>query len=224
MTTLIPVLLILQSKELFAQWFEQYFGEPWQALNPNLIQLNEDGTGIKIDDVRNLQSLLSYSAANDQKRIVLLHGFESTKPVAQNALLKLLEEPPENTQFILITKNLESILPTVKSRCFVVFENTSSSPQSQTEEPLPFTPEEILQKVKASSVGELLAFSDQFGERPEAILVLESLAHHLHQLLQDKPTRETATHLTAVQTAIRDLQGNINQKLTLDHCWMELAG
>lgn len=213
-----PVLLIASNEITFSSWYQEYFGHALHADNPNLTHLNEDATGIKIDDVRNLQTLLSYSSGT-QQRVVVLHGFESTQPTAQNALLKLLEEPPENTQLILIAKSSENVLPTISSRCLTVYAATDT-----LEHPTgsPFTPQDLLEKISNSTEGELLSLSDQFGERQEAIASLEALLTHLHHQLQSAPSKNLTSQIAVVQTAIRDLKGNINQKLALDHCWIEI--
>jgi hypothetical protein len=202
-----------------AQWYRAYFGQPWQEQNPNLITINEDQEGIKIDAVRKLQDLLSYSVGLAQHRIVIMYGFESTQPVAQNAMLKILEEPPDNTQFILITRNLSQTLPTVKSRCVVAYLDNAGTNAS---EGLPYQPVDLLHKITTNKIGELLALSDEFSDRQDAIHMLEALAFYLHAQLSTKPTPGLTSQVTAIQLCINDLKANVNVKLALDHCWMKL--
>jgi DNA polymerase-3 subunit delta' len=52
--------------------------------------------------------------------VVVIYNADAMNPYAQNALLKVLEEPPLDTHFILVSHNLNSILPTIKSRCFML--------------------------------------------------------------------------------------------------------
>jgi DNA polymerase-3 subunit delta' len=200
-----------------AHWYSHYFDQPWQEQNPNLITVNEAQEGVKIDDIRKLQSLLSYSAGSTQHRIVIIYGFESTQPVAQNAMLKMLEEPPAHTHFILLTKNLNLTLPTITSRC--VIEHLAATKTQATPE-LPYTPTDLLQKITASKTGELLAISEEFSDRQEATQMLESLLLYLHEQLQAKPSKQHAQQISAIQSCLNDLKSNVNVKLTLDHCWM----
>lgn len=52
-----------------------------------------------------------------QKRVYYLANFHESSLEAQNAFLKILEEPPTNIQFILTTTNQSKLLPTITSRC-----------------------------------------------------------------------------------------------------------
>jgi DNA polymerase III subunit delta' len=73
---------------------------------------------IKVGAVRELDSLLSISAHRGKGRVVLISPAESLHPSAANALLKMLEEPPANAHFILVSHEPERLLPTIRSRCF----------------------------------------------------------------------------------------------------------
>ncbi|MDE6886871.1 MAG: DNA polymerase III subunit delta' [Helicobacteraceae bacterium] len=77
----------------------------------------------KIGDARDAinESLIS---SNELKNIILVG--EKFNIQAQNALLKVLEEPPNNTNFILVTKYKSSILPTIISRMIVKNKKTKS--------------------------------------------------------------------------------------------------
>ena len=59
---------------------------------------------------------LNKSSFNDKERFVIIDNIEMLNLNSANALLKILEEPPKNTFFILIN-NDRSILSTLKSRC-----------------------------------------------------------------------------------------------------------
>jgi DNA polymerase-3 subunit delta' len=71
-------------------------------------------TGITIEQVRTLYTQTRSKAAGP--RVLLLHDVELMTHPAQNAFLKLLEEPPERTHFILVSHNHEAVLPTILSR------------------------------------------------------------------------------------------------------------
>ncbi len=73
---------------------------------------------IKIEVIRQLQEALSKMPQHGQ-HVVRIDGADLMTPQAQNALLKTLEEPPDNTYFLL-TGNEAGLLPTVCSRCSIV--------------------------------------------------------------------------------------------------------
>jgi DNA polymerase-3 subunit delta' len=67
------------------------------------------GTIIKIDQIRALQI--------SEHRVIIIKPAEKMNGAAANALLKILEEPPPNCYFILITEQISTLPPTIISRC-----------------------------------------------------------------------------------------------------------
>ena len=86
--------------------------------NPNfiLVDVDEGKKKIDISQIRNLIFTLNKSSFNTKPRFVLLDNIELLNINSVNALLKILEEPNDNINFILINNN-KKILPTLKSRC-----------------------------------------------------------------------------------------------------------
>jgi DNA polymerase III subunit delta' len=77
----------------------------------------EGANTIKISSIREIKKYLSLSEAPNTFRFVLILDAHLMNDRSQNALLKSLEEPPENVIFILLTSSKENLLPTVISRC-----------------------------------------------------------------------------------------------------------
>ena len=75
---------------------------------------------LSIDEVRNLQRAVQLKTVGHSshtiRRVMLLEDAHYLTPEAQNALLKLLEEPPADTVLMLTTTNAASLLPTITSR------------------------------------------------------------------------------------------------------------
>ena len=92
--------------------------------NPNfyLIDVLEEKKNIDINQIRQLIINLNKSSFNNKKRFVLIDNIELLNLNSINALLKVLEEPNEKINFILINNN-KRVPPTLKSRClnFKVF-------------------------------------------------------------------------------------------------------
>ena len=86
--------------------------------NSNLttIDVNEDKNSIDINQIRDLIVNLNKSSLNDKPRFVLIDNIELLNINSINALLKVLEEPNKNINFILIHNN-KKILSTLLSRC-----------------------------------------------------------------------------------------------------------
>jgi len=86
--------------------------------NPNfiLVDVNEEKKNIDISQIRNLILTLNKSSFNTKPRFVLIDNIELLNVNSVNALLKIIEEPNANINFILINNN-KKVLPTLKSRC-----------------------------------------------------------------------------------------------------------
>ncbi len=70
-----------------------------------------------VDQVRALRSEAVYSPAKVKKRVYIIDEVHMLSGAAFNALLKIMEEPPEHLMFILATTEVHKILPTILSRC-----------------------------------------------------------------------------------------------------------
>lgn len=89
-----------------------------QALDEDGIPL--EGGSLKIDQIRDLQRVLSLSPYEARYRVALLLRFQEANTNAQNAFLKTLEEPPEKSILLLTANSAESLLPTIASRCEIL--------------------------------------------------------------------------------------------------------
>ena len=77
----------------------------------------ESGKDIRIDTIREITAKLNQTSQQGSKKICLISPAEAMNENAANALLKILEEPPANTFFILVTHSQQRLLPTIISRC-----------------------------------------------------------------------------------------------------------
>lgn len=82
--------------------------------HPNIKRLPSDGEVIKIDDIRALQDF--FAIKSESARVVVLNHANQMTLGAGNALLKSLEEPSDGLYFILLSRNVSGLLPTIKSR------------------------------------------------------------------------------------------------------------
>jgi len=70
-----------------------------------------------VDNVRELRESVNYPPAVGKKKVYIIDEAHMLTPQALNALLKTLEEPPENVMFILATTDPQRLLQTILSRC-----------------------------------------------------------------------------------------------------------
>ena len=72
---------------------------------------------IKVGDIRNLIENIILKPVKSNRRVFIINNADMMNEAAQNALLKILEEPPSYATIILVLSNKEKILRTIKSRC-----------------------------------------------------------------------------------------------------------
>lgn len=87
----------------------------------------EDGKRILADDVRAIIEDSSILPLESKKKVYILNNMQTMQAVAQNKLLKVLEEPPPFLHFILGATQQDAILPTVQSRAKVLQWNDFST-------------------------------------------------------------------------------------------------
>ncbi len=85
--------------------------------HPDIIRLKPSGPYIKIDQIRSLCQTLAMKPYEASRRVVILTDAQAMNPAAGNALLKMLEEPPDRTILILVATHTSDLLPTIVSRC-----------------------------------------------------------------------------------------------------------
>lgn len=136
---------------------------------------------LRVDEIRDVVEFASKTAQLGQRRLVLLHPADNMNRSAQNALLKTLEEPGEETLLLLVADRIHLLLPTIRSRC------------QQLVLPLPPTAEArawLMQQGLESAIADAalvaaagaplaakaLAGSDWFAERQQWIAELVTLA------------------------------------------------
>ncbi len=71
----------------------------------------------KVEDAQNILEKVMYAPVNSRYKIYIIDEVHMLSTTAFNALLKTLEEPPENVIFILATTEVHKVLDTIKSRC-----------------------------------------------------------------------------------------------------------
>lgn len=108
------------------QFAEKLTGGSGRAVNQNLLIIEpevEEKDGIfkekeiKLEVIKNLQKEFSLTAYAQNYRVAIIRSAQKLNLAAQNALLKILEEPPEKAVIILVAEDEKKLLPTIVSRC-----------------------------------------------------------------------------------------------------------
>lgn len=183
----------------------------------NLFELNPQ-TLISIADVRKISQTITLKPYEGGDRLIIIRSIDKATIEASNALLKMLEEPPDNNYFILTSSNMNKLLPTIISRCQVIFDNKEEFKSFDFSET-----KKILRQILAASAGKRILLSQKWANtKEEAIQLLTNLLLTFEQLLH-KPDaeiklspKEIARLLTKTSKAKIYLERYINFKATLD--------
>lgn len=110
--------MTLTSQVLITANFEQAILElEAQRTTETIIKIMEDEKAFSVDDAK-LVIEKAYLASEEMTVIIL--AAKTFSPIVQNKLLKVIEEPPKNKSFILLTQSKATILDTIRSRMPIV--------------------------------------------------------------------------------------------------------
>lgn len=96
-----------------------------------IVRPQEKSEIIKIEQIREIIADVMQTSQQGGYRIVIIEPAEGMNVASSNALLKTLEEPPAKVLFILISHQLNALLPTIRSRCQTISFTTPSFEMSQ---------------------------------------------------------------------------------------------
>lgn len=183
---------------------------------PDIIKVYHEKPGvISVDDIRTqVNGAMGIKPYSSRYKIFLIPEAEKMNNQAQNALLKTLEEPPEYGIIILLTSNVNAMLPTILSRCVVLNMRPVSDNKVKKylmeELAIPDYKAEVCVAFARGNLGKakLLASSEEFDNiKADAV----SLMKHI----QDMEIREVCAALKRIQ----EYKQEINDYLDILMVW-----
>ena len=88
--------------------------------HPDVHWIEKDGQSIRNEQIDYLRKEFSYSSLESTRKIYIIEDAQTLTNQAANRLLKFLEEPLIETTAILLTDNIQAIIPTIRSRCQII--------------------------------------------------------------------------------------------------------
>lgn len=89
-----------------------------EGVHPDIITVDDpDHKAMTVDPIRAARSDMFIRPNEGKRKIYIIPRGQDMNESAQNALLKILEEPPDYGVFLILSTNAERLLPTIRSRC-----------------------------------------------------------------------------------------------------------
>jgi DNA polymerase III gamma/tau subunit len=221
MTSFILITSNRQTREQFLQEFARK-----QQIDPfDITTISKDETSknthsLGIDDIKAMQKKIFLKPFKSPHKMIVLHDANLLTIEAQNALLKVLEEPPANTFIILTSPTAETFLPTILSRCSII-QQEEAPPTLTTEESKQYV--QFLTDLTKMRIGDRLKKAEQLAKnKEEALLWLQKLTLATRQKLLEAPNAKRAhyyadyiNHFQTTYTQIKTT--NVNLRFALEH-------
>ena len=199
--------------------------------HPDLIMLAPRDNYLRLEQMTKMQSQASLASFEGGAQVFIIKQAEAMRDVAANSLLKILEEPPEDSYFLLCTMNEQKLPATILSRCQLI--NCGGEEAFSLDEALlkSFLPqaEDFLSELPEKNCSQILMAAKSWDKNKEgALYFLLALLRILHQQLKDPnpsnffPSEKTLTLCLLLEKALAYLQSNINQNLLLDVVFLRL--
>ena len=179
-----PVVKKGTEKTVFAsdyasEWYDFLDQSPYGTLTDWFESINVGNKQglIGVSEIEKLHRSLYLKSLDGANKVGILWGVEKMNAPAANAFLKLLEEPPKKTFFLLLCEDSELILPTVRSRC----QELPLPPIQEADliKQIPEVNDEKLQLIKQAEgdYGKLLLLISSTEQKEFETLLLRGLRH-----------------------------------------------
>lgn len=201
-----------QERSSIMSFLKDEFSKDNTKLSKNhiyIIQTTKRTIGIK--DVEEVQIINSQKTRDVIKVICILDADKLTIE-AQNALLKVIEEPSSNTQIVLIAKNKDSFLNTINSRCRVINWKSTSSNAHDTDVGERFLNERSL-------INRAKLFEKVYTSKQKRVASIRFMDYILKTLMKHAVTERDTKLVEIIEIAKETyiaLNRGTNIKLTLD--------
>ena len=213
-------LIIAKDKNKASTHISNFLKE--EGINPFDINLQAFEKAMGIPDVRNIQKSILLKPFRGKTKAVVIEAYENITIEAQNALLKVLEEPPANTLIIISTSSKELILPTIISRCKVIeLEEKEVSLGNEDISSL----NDFLNIILSGKAGDKLKIAEVIAKNKEStVLWLEKMAVFVRSKLTDNSNDlKYLNFLKKLQKTYKAIKStNVSQRTALENLFLSL--
>ncbi len=91
-----------------------------EAKHPDVVVFEPEGNALRVDEATEIIRVAQISPIEGDRKVVIVRGIDSIQEAAIGKLLKVIEEPPESTVFVLLAEHVPPEIVTIASRCVTV--------------------------------------------------------------------------------------------------------
>jgi len=159
-------------------------------------------TFISIDTIRELKYQSKFKLYEGKKKVFIISEADEMRPEAANAMLKILEEPPDNLLLILVTSRLYRILPTIRSRSQLFhFSQLDGDHILRIIKKYTSPPPEHLANIIRLALGNIKLAFDFIGN--DVLEIREKAIEYLRKIVRIEKSNELLDEISSI-TASRD--------------------
>ncbi len=210
---MIPKLLVNNNIEEIQKYIDllikQFLVSPF-----DITSLGQNNYSIKIDLVRELKQKLNLKPWSGTKKVTIIYNAHHLTNEAQNAMLKILEEPLEDTIIILACPNENLLLPTIISRCEIVRIESKDMVRSKTGG-----------EDGQMDIGEKFKLAEELSKKIDKDETLEATRKRVEEwfattIAETQPSPATAKNLKILLSAQKQIRQNLNMRLVLENYFL----
>ena len=219
-----------------------------EGIHPDVEYIVPEGRQVKINQIRELRRRVNFKPVEARVKVYIIDDAGQITREAANSLLKTLEEPPDQVVLILVTSNINQLLPTIRSRCQpVCFHILSRKTISNILQEKYGKTSKLADEVSLFSSGSISQALDYFEEEDEisdlmegldmsnlwnisknldkrdlALKVLKGFLIKKQREFIDSPTEKTGKELEMILQTIDNISRNVNLRASLDNLFLSL--
>lgn len=182
--------------------------------------VSEEGS-IGVEIIRKLQEKIFLKPFQSKEKVIIFEKAQNLTIEAQNALLKILEEPPAHTYIILCAFQEDILLPTILSRCHIIHLEEKRKDMSLSDKEFY---EKDLTILLSGTIGEKLQLVETVAKDKQEAFWLEQIIHVArNQMLDNEEKQLFLPVLKHLQQAHKEITTtNVSARVILEHYFLTL--
>ncbi len=185
------------------------------SIQPVDVSCIESIESIKIAQIRDFTKRLYIKPHSSKLKIAIIKNADKITIEAANKLLKIIEEPPQSTIFILTSLNEKNILPTVSSRCqkISIFSEININPTEKSVK--------LIKDIISGNVAKKFMLASGLSQDEDISKLFDNWLIYLHNKILQNPS--VLHNIKEINKYKKVLKYNINKKLLLENLFLGLS-